>query len=1403
MKKNIFIAVVFCILFLGKVDAQTVYGYDFVSATGTYTEITGGTVVWTGADNAAPNGVLKDRIFYGAAGAETSTTLVSEVAGIPIGFNFTFDNQVANQFAIDSHGLVFLGKDKITANPVNSSMLLSGDTGNGTEYWLDGKINVVGSHITGGIGTDAVGIATTEISYKLEGSGTSHVLTIQFKDLQVFLDNWGDTRKTVSLQIRLYEGSNKVEFIYKDWGANSGNSKSLRVGLKGSLPGYGSVPGSYLIPTDIANVHARTGSWTSTTKGAPTGATITWSNTATIPDGLTFTFTPPSECSEPTAPTALTLTPTSSAVSGNFTASGANRYLVVVSESSTLGATPENGKFYKTGDPVGNGTIVSFKTTTDFSAASEIVGSKDYYFFVFAANTYCASSPKYSTNPLVGTIKTLPAPPTLTFAEEGYTSVKLASVANVSNDQILIASEVGVLAEDSNWNTIADGVFGTPTSALNVGDNITGGGKVVYKGPASDAIVISDLTENTFTHFAAWSFDGTGKFSTTVTKNNVLTWGKVPYEVNFSQFVPYDIPFGWEREGENFRLPSSPNKLECNLNAANASGAYNSITTQWLQLAAGKNKIILDLAITETTGSTGSFVTAPYTDWDEKDSLVFLVSTNGSDYTSVYSIKKANNNTLASGKLYVPIENFGGEKVKIKIGWTTTRQTSLSITGYKVVEKPDCDYPTQYTVSSIGSSSATIQWAPSQGEGLWDIRYRKTGNEWSNPIETPTSSYQLSGLPSGSAIEVQVRAKCSLIDVSPWSETVNFTTKLGLPFSENFNLPNANNQWAPGWSSKKGTIGNPTVFTTDQPIIRGTTTGNMGGNSTRKIVIQYNQVALNDWVFFPVLDFGDGSVNYSLKFDLINAQNLTTLPNDAYLVLVASRDGGATFNATDILNGGNNFTTAGTVSVPLVGYSGAVQFAFYFKSTNPAPSPAVIAAIDNVSITESTPSLVISPSVSDITTSGAKVTWEGTSADWLVFSRKAGETTQNYQSQAAKELVLSSLDPATTYEVGITHSPAPTDTARVVIVPFTTLSTVPCPEVDDIEIAVTPYSVQLSWSTTRDAALYNVHIRPVGYEGGWITKTSTTKSIEIEGLVPNTTYEYEVQAVCSPATGDESAWTTVASFATISASCFAPTALAATPTHKSAVISWEGEADNYELQTKTGLDEWISVSVIGAKTKTLDDLTPETAYSLRIRSLCDDTDISLWSSVYNFTTTAIPPCPLPFNLQATGVTDSIAILSWEANEANLSWDLRYREGGAATPVWVNVNNLLVKTYQLDKLTPETPYLWTVKAYCDEDRSTNWVSQETFTTLKHQDTGLNEISGDNLKVFVSNRIINILNPDGKFIEQIQLYDANGQMLKIFTINSSENVLIPLTNTQKTLLVKVNGKKDSSTFKVLVK
>lgn len=104
-------------------------------------------------------------------------------------------------------------------------------------------------------------------------------------------------------------------------------------------------------------------------------------------------------CATPAAqPTDLNLyasTPTS--ISGYFTASNADGYLVVRSNTSTLSATPVNGTNYAVGATLGNGTVVANTTATSFVDYG-LATSTTYYYFVFARNSICTgTAPMYLT----------------------------------------------------------------------------------------------------------------------------------------------------------------------------------------------------------------------------------------------------------------------------------------------------------------------------------------------------------------------------------------------------------------------------------------------------------------------------------------------------------------------------------------------------------------------------------------------------------------------------------------------------------------------------------------------------------------------------------------------------------------------------------------------------------------------------------------------------------------------------------------------------------------------------------------------------------------------------------------------------------------------------------------------
>lgn len=129
--------------------------------------------------------------------------------------------------------------------------------------------------------------------------------------------------------------------------------------------------------------------------------------TTTPLTGNTTTLSVPACTAPASAPTDLLLSSGPTSVSGSFTASAtANRYLTVISTSNTLSANPVNGTTYSAGQSLGGGTVVSYGSSTSFSAGS-LNSNSTYYIFVFAANGDCTGEPYYYTTALTGSKATI------------------------------------------------------------------------------------------------------------------------------------------------------------------------------------------------------------------------------------------------------------------------------------------------------------------------------------------------------------------------------------------------------------------------------------------------------------------------------------------------------------------------------------------------------------------------------------------------------------------------------------------------------------------------------------------------------------------------------------------------------------------------------------------------------------------------------------------------------------------------------------------------------------------------------------------------------------------------------------------------------------------------------------
>ncbi len=220
---------------------------------------------------------------------------------------------------------------------------------------------------------------------------------------------------------------------------------------------------------------------------------------------------------------------------------------------------------------------------------------------------------------------------------------------------------------------------------------------------------------------------------------------------------------------------------------------------------------------------------------------------------------------------------------------------------------------------------------------------------------------------------------------------------------------------------------------------------------------------------------------------------------------------------------------------------------------------------------------------------------------------------------------------------------------------------------------------------------------------------SGTASKDLTGLTPETKYYARVKSING---SDESSWSDVKDFTT-TATCEKPQLSYVTNSNTAFTgsVSWTGDADNYELiySTKTSFEPGdegvIQVNLGDVNTYTLQDLTPETTYRVKVRANCGaDDGYSQWSNQISFSTTAT--CVAPSGLSATKTSVTIT-LSWTEGEAGQdAWDIRYKTG-SNDYTYIHLDNHASTSYTITGLSPVTTYSVNVRAYCSEEDQSKW------------------------------------------------------------------------------------------------
>ncbi|GEM_PF-4643650 len=254
---------------------------------------------------------------------------------------------------------------------------------------------------------------------------------------------------------------------------------------------------------------------------------------------------------------------------------------------------------------------------------------------------------------------------------------------------------------------------------------------------------------------------------------------------------------------------------------------------------------------------------------------------------------------------------------------------------------------------------------------------------------------------------------------------------------------------------------------------------------------------------------------------------------------------------------------------------------------------------------------------------------------------------------------------------------------------------------------ITSTSAVVNFNGVTGATSYSVFRQPVG--GSSFSYGSSTASVSLSSLQPNTQYLVKVRAMCS---GGWGAFTADLYFTTLSDSCPGLSGISSSNvTANSADISWNtySGAQLYRYQYKKDTDvTWTKVNT-SANSVTLSGLSSGSQYDYSVKVKCDQGLWSDWSDTFQFNTPVV--CSVPASLASSNIATTSATLSWGAVGAALSYDLQYRQGGTST--WTTVNSSSASV-SLTGLTQGTAYDWRARTNCS-GTSSAYSSIATFTT----------------------------------------------------------------------------------------
>ncbi len=906
--------------------------YSFSSSNGVYTPITGGT-----------------QIVSGSTSLDSWTSLAITIP------SFTFAGTSYTTAYVTSNGLLNLGG---SAPSTTSYDAINTSTGSGISICpFNADLDKVGS--------------STEIRWEMLGD----TIVFQWTNFKRY-----NKTENFDFQVRLNTVNGSVSFVYN---LNSGPANSTsyypQVGIRSSATSF-----------KVLKVSTGTETWANPLIGT-SSADICVFNSASpaksFVTGQTYTFSVPQPCVNPTTQAASFIFSniSSSSITGTFTnASDADGYLILRSTSASHTTLPVDGTTYAMDAVLGTDTVVQVTSQNTFTSIS-LKPKMQYEFVVYAMNSSCIGGPKYNVvAPLISSATTVfDEPGTLVATATGLNEIGLSATSNVTGDDIIVAWE-------------SSNTFGTPTGSYAIGDSISGGGKVIYIGPASGLTSHIGLTQSTRYFYKAWSVMGT-TYSPTGKTANAKTLAPaytLPFTESFTSTT--ELPNGWTNW-----LSSSSDTYSWTATSGGVadgcaySGYYGDIWMISNAITVPANGSI-DITFFEKNTYPGDY---------KKHALYY--STTGAktlaSWTPISDSIKVAPGTWSPSRRYT-LFGYPGTTIYLGFFYKGANADGWYVDNVHVEQTPACPCPIDLSVPAITNNSADLNWNLGGSESEWSIEYdtvgftQGTGTIINNITSRP---YQITGLQGSKNYSFYVKANCGAGSSSTWSGPFTFKTlcdPVTLPLNESFDgvttpaLPSC-------WSKKivsNGTSANATTSTTNHSAPNSVYLASSSDSKANVYLISpavsnpIDTVRVKFWLY--------SSGSYSIKIGVMSNPDDT-----ASFTQIESFTANSTWSQKTV-----NFNT----------YSGSGKYiAFRFTSTSSYQSVYV----DDIQIETLPPCIEPTTlSVSNISSSSAKLNWNeaGNATSWNIeygaqgFTQGTGTVVNNI---SAKPYELTGLNQSTSY----------------------------------------------------------------------------------------------------------------------------------------------------------------------------------------------------------------------------------------------------------------------------------------------------------------------------------------------------------------------------------------------------